>query len=136
MSEQATVNIPKDVLEPIVRAQVTAGILKAFGDPAKLIEAVVDKAMKQKVDDSGKVNSSDYYNKHDLLELLAKQEIHKIAHEMLREFVAQKRPMIEKAVKDAMSKKSGAFSKALVDGLANSVSSDFKFTCNVNMLRD
>lgn len=136
MSGQATVNIPTDVLEPIVKAQVTAGTLKAFGDPAKLIEAVVGRAINQKVDSDGKVNEYSSCNKYDFIEILAQKAIHKIAHEMLAEFVQQQRPKIEKAVKDALAKKTGAFSKALVDGMAQAVTSSWSFKCDVNFPRD
>jgi hypothetical protein len=110
--------------------------LKAFGDPTKLIEAVVQRAISQKVDDEGKVNQYGHYNKHDLVEILAQQAIHKIAREMLAEFVGQQRPKIEKAVKDALAKKTGAFSKALVDGMAKAVTSSWSFKCDVNFPRD
>ena len=136
MAEQATVNIPRDVLEPIVRAQVTAGVLRAFGDPAELIEQVVARSLTQKVDSDGKVNTYDSYNKYDVAEVLAKQAIHKMTKEMLAEFVEQQRPKIEAAVKSALAKKSGAFAKALVDGLQRSVSAEWSFKCDMALSRD
>ena len=56
MSEQSTFQIPKDVIEPILQAQVTAAVLASLGDRGAIIEKAVAAILNQKVDHDGKVS--------------------------------------------------------------------------------
>ena len=136
MAENATVNIPRDILEPIVRAQITAGIMQHFGKPEELIQKVVESSLKQKVDSNGNINSSSYSNTHDLIEVLSSKVIHEIAKDMLKEFIEQQRPLIEKHMRAAFAKRASPFAKAAADGLMQAMKSEWSFKCNVTMPRD
>jgi len=136
MAENATVNIPKDILEPIVRAQVTAGIMQHFGKPEEIIRKVVEASLARKVNSNGDVSSSNYENSHDLIEVLSSKVIHKIAKEMLTEFLETQRPVIEKHMRAQFAKKASPFAKAAADGLMQAMKSEWSFKCNVSMPRD
>lgn len=132
MAENATVNIPNDVIEPIVRAQVTAGIIAALGHPEQLIAQVVDQALKQKVSSKGVVGDR-YDNKHDLIEVLARNAIHDMTRAALSAWVEQQRPKIEEHVRKALARKESAFAKALVDGLVSATKSTWNFSCSIQI---
>ncbi len=136
MTETATVNIPKDVLEPIVRSQVAAGIVEALGKPEQLISKVVAQALKQKVDSKGSVSTHNYDNRYDLIELLATNGIHSVVRESLGKWIEEQRPAIEAQVKKALSRKESAFAKALVEGLITATRSEWSFKCNINFKED
>ncbi len=136
MAETATVNIPKDVLEPIVRSQVAAGIVEALGKPEQLISKVVAQALKQKVNSKGNVSNHDYENRHDLIELLATNGIHSVVRESLTKWVEEQRPAIEAQVKKALSRKESAFARALVEGLITATRSQWRFECNISFKED
>ena len=131
----ATVNIPKDVLEPIIHAQVAAGITAAIGDPAELIRKIVEVAMKRKVDADGKVNSSSYYNTHNMVELLAEKAIHQVVRETIIAGVDEQRPAIKDSVRKALARKASPFAKALMDGLTKSMTQNWSFNCEIKLER-
>jgi hypothetical protein len=136
MSEQASVNIPKDLLEPIIRQHIQAGVVAAVGDPAKLIETVIERMLKQKVNREGKVESNECYNRYDLIELVAQDAIHKAAKAAVEAYVNDQRPAIEAAVRKAIERKTGAFAKALVDGLVSACKQSWKLNCEFTLPRD
>lgn len=133
MAEQATVNIPKDILEPIVRAQVTAWIIKAFGDPAELIASVVERALSQKVDETGKVSSYQSENKFTMIEALSRKMIHEIAKRMLQDYMETQRPKIEKALKATLSRQHGKFGTAMIEGLTKAIDNKYRFECSLSI---
>lgn len=128
----ATINVPKDVIEPIVRAQVAAGIVDALGDPADLIAKVVGYALKQKVNAQGVASDRDYDNKHDLVELMATKGIHAVVRESLTKWIEEQRPAIEEQVQKALAKKESAFARALVNGLVEATKQDWGFKCDIH----
>jgi len=129
----ATVTIPRDVIEPIVRQQVVAGIVAALGDPTRLISHVVERALSKKVNREGKVDSYEYSNKYDLIDIVAQKTITRIAQESIVEFVESRRADIKAEVEKAISRKKGAFAKSLVDGMANAFQQSWQFECNITM---
>lgn len=129
----ATVNIPKDVLEPILRQQVAAEVTAALGNPADLIAKVVEFALSQKVNADGKRSSYEHDNRHSFIEVAAKNAIHKAVHEILAQWIEEQRPAIAKHVEAALGRRKSAFAKALVEGLANSVKSSWTFNCEINL---
>jgi len=136
MADIATVNIPSDVLEPIVRSQVAAGIVKALGEPELLISKVVALALKQKVCNDGSVSSRSYDNRCDLIELIATKGIHAVVRESLTKWVEEQRPAIEQQVKKALARKESKFAKALVDGLVEATKSTWGFKCDIHFPED
>ena len=133
MADDATFKIPKEVIEPIVREQITAGVVAALGNPSELIATVIDRAMKQKVNDSGRVDKSDYYNRHNLVEVLATKAIHEATKAAIVAWVEKSKPAIQEQVEKALTRRKTAFAKALVDGLVSSTRQSWSFTCNVGL---
>ena len=133
MAEQASVNIPKDLLEPIIREHIHAGIVAALGDPAALISQVVEQTLSRKVNHAGDVSQYSHDNKYSLIEAVARNAIHAACKRAVESFIEERRPDIEKAVKAAISKRTGAFSKALVDGLVEASRQSWSFQCNITM---
>ncbi len=133
MAEQATVNIPKDILEPIVRAQVTAGIIKAFGDPAELIASVVERALSQKVAEDGKVSNYQSENKFTVIEALSRKMINEIAKQMLQDYMQTQRPKIEKALKATLARQHGKFATAMIEGLTKAIDNKYRFECSLSI---
>jgi len=89
MADNATVSIPNDILEPVIRAQVAAGITAQLGNPEVLIQKIVSNAMSQKVNSEGKVSRESYSNRHDLIELLAGRAIRAIVDDVLTSWIGQ-----------------------------------------------
>ena len=132
-NSEATFKIPNDVIEPIVKEQVVAGVLAALGDPSKLITKVVERAIAQKVNREGKIDRCDFYNKYSMVEVLAEKAIHQVTMEAIVAWVGKNRPAIQAQVEKALSRKTSPFARALIDGLSQAVQQSWKFTCNINL---
>lgn len=118
MSEsQATVNIPRDVLEPIVRQQVAAGIIAAMGDPTEIVTELVSQSFNRKVDSVGKVSQYSCDNKYSMIEVVCRKAIDKVVQECIQEFVEVQRKAIKENVEKALARRNSAVARALVDGL-------------------
>ena len=132
-NSEATFKIPNDVIEPIVKEQVVAGVLAALGDPSKLITKVVERAIAQKVNREGKIDRCDFYNKYSMVEVLAEKAIHQVTMEAIAAWVEKNKPAIQAQVEKALSRKTSPFARALIDGLSQAVQQSWKFTCNINL---
>ena len=130
MNEQASVNIPKDILEPIIRQHIAAGVIAAIGDPAELIRSVVDRAIKTKVDRAGKVSDNNYNNNNDLIETVSRNVVIEATRKAIERYVAEQQPAIEAAVEKELKRHTGQFAKALVTGLVQSTKQIWKVECN------
>jgi hypothetical protein len=60
MADNPTFQIPKDVIEPIIQAHVTAAVSAALLDKEKIIEQAVCQVLNRKVDSDGKASSYSY----------------------------------------------------------------------------
>lgn len=129
MAEQASVNIPKDLLEPIIRQHIAAGVVSAIGDPSRLIAAVVERAIKTKVDNEGKVSDSSYCNNYDLIEVVSRNAIVKAARKAIENYIAEQEPLIVAAVEKELKRSTGKFAKALVDGFVSSTKQRWDLKC-------
>lgn len=127
--EQASVNIPKDLLEPIIRQHIAAGVVAAIGDPARLIQGVVERAVKTKVDNEGKVSDSSYCNSHDLIEVVCRNTIIRATKAAIENFIAKQEPLIVAAVEKELRKSTSKFAKALVDGFVTSAKQRWNVDC-------
>lgn len=132
MSDNAQLPIPKDLLEPFLKQAVSASILQLMGDNGmSFISAAVQHALSDKVDENGKKQSSDYYNKTTYVEYLAKSTIQKIALETVNRMAEEMRPSIEEAVKGNLKKSSSKLAKTLVDGVIGNLGSKWSLNLTV-----
>lgn len=127
--EQASVNIPKDLLEPIIRQHIAAGVVAAIGDPATLIRQLVEKAASEKVDMNGEVSRYSSDNKYSFIEAVATRTLHESIKAAIVEYVKEQRPAIQAAVKSHLAKRTSAVAKALVDGLIASTEQRWDLKC-------
>lgn len=136
MPEKATVNIPDDVLLPILQSQVQAGIVAALGSPEDLITKVVENHLKSKVGSDGKKSRYSYDDKHDLIEVMSRACIQKAVRQALQDWVDEKRPAIEEQVKKGLRRKEGVFARAMVDGLVTAIKQSWSFNCEITLGKD
>lgn len=117
--------IPNAVLEPYIKAAVSASIAAALGDGVKIIEVAVQSALMKKVDERGKVNDSSYHNKYNIMDIIATESIQKIARETIQEMAEEMRPEIRAQIQKHIKSKSGEIAGTLVNGLMDSLKSEW-----------
>lgn len=120
--------VDKALVEPIIREQIAAAVVAQLGDTTELVRKMVMVSLSKKVDEEGNVNSSSYYNKHDLIESLAGKAIREAAAAAVRKVIADQQPAIEKAVADHLRKSPKETAAAIVAAFAKGVGSDYRLT--------
>ncbi len=133
MPETSTISIPKDVLEPIIQAHVTAAIATALGDRSRLVEQCVAHALTKKVDEKGVVNQQDYYNKTEFLRWLVDDAIRTAATNAVREHIAGDIEAVKLAVAKEMKNQKSAMTKELLAGIAKAAVSMSRFQIAVTV---
>lgn len=124
--------IPNAVLEPYIKSAVATAIAASLGDGAKLVEAVVQRALTDKVDENGNRNTSDYYNKHLLVDIVSRKAIQEIARETIRGLAEEMRPKIKEQVEKHIKTQSSKLAQALVDGLIGSLKTSWSVTVKID----
>jgi len=124
MSDLANIVLSKDLIEPIVRAQLQASIVSALGRADQLVGQVVQTVMNQKVDSDGK--PSQYGSATPLISWMADKAIKEAALEAIKEWFADHRDEIKAQIVDAMKKNQKGMAEAYVLSLANAISAQHR----------
>lgn len=130
----ASLQIDPQLIEQITKKTLEAMITANLGNPEVLIEKIVEKALKTKVNSCGNIGTSSYENSHDLIEVIAAKTIQDMAKKIVVEFVEQKAGLIKEAVKKELEKpdRSRQIAKAILDATEESIKSTWNFQCNIN----
>lgn len=118
MSENATIQIPDDVLKPIIEANIKSSVLSALnGKRDALIEGAVSHCLNVKVDSRGK---PDNYGKN-WIDWAITDAVQTVAKEALKEAVEAMRPVIKKRVQTVFKSDKSPIVRGLVDSMVESI---------------
>lgn len=118
----ASVNIPTEVVETVVRQQISTAIASALGDPDRVVASLVRGVINQQVDSNGNVPRYSSDAKYSLVEVLANKTIQKALKEALEEFVEKQQPKIKKAVATYLKENHKTVSEQIVHAMATGMS--------------
>lgn len=106
MADNATIQIPKDLLEPAIQAQISKALIEAMSFKTDVLGALAEKMLLQKVDSDGR--PSTYSNSQTwvqwLTESMTKEAIRQAIMAQGEEFKANVRAAVEKELKKPNSK--------------------------------
>ena len=131
-------NIDKELVSTIMTKQIQAVIASSIGDPEEFITGVVKMALRQKVDENGKVSRYSSDNKCDFLDFLTADTVRKAAKELLEEWLIEKKDVLKEVLKKELDKKSthNKMIKAFVDTFEKSISYYWNFKADIKFERD
>jgi hypothetical protein len=118
MSENATLNVPKDVLEPIVKAHITKAVIEALGINGRtIVESAVEALLTMKVDSQG--NRSRYDGRDDKMwiDWAVAEAAQKAAKAAIGEHFKANESAIKKAIVKELGKTGSPLAKSLADSL-------------------
>lgn len=127
MAETASVNIPTDLIKPVIEAEVQAAIIRGLGHSDQLIRNMVTHILERKVDENGK---DCHYSRENLLDVLAKKAIKDAVKLMVDEWVKSQMPFIQKQLETELSKKKNGLAALMTQGLADALKSGWRFQVN------
>lgn len=101
MSENiVSMNIDKNLIKPIVEAQMKQAILDNMGDIKEYMQQLIEIALNEKCDIKGNTNCSSYDKKYTYIDVLLNNAIRKTAQEAIQEFMVQESKAFKKAFKN------------------------------------
>lgn len=112
MSDIAKIELSKDLIEPIVRAQLQASIVSAMGRADLLVAQVVNTVMNSKVDSNG--NRSNYNSDIPLITWMAEKAIKEAAMEAIKEWFADNKDEMKKHLRTAIQKNAKGMAESFV----------------------
>jgi pullulanase/glycogen debranching enzyme len=125
MSSQPTLHIPKDVIDPIIQASITAAILSGLGDQSKVVASAISSILSQKVDpNSGQVNSYQSHNTVSWIDWALGQQVRESAKAAIIEHLANNQDLVKKQLTAELSKKNSVLAKQLVEAMAKGMSNE------------
>jgi len=126
-----TLQVDKCLVEPVIKAQIQAAIVRELGQTERLVEKVVAQALTVKVNSEGKHSKSSYRNEFTYLNWLTGDVIRRAAKEAIREYIEEVRDEIKVEVAKQIRKRSNDFATALVSGLADALKASWRFDVKV-----
>lgn len=127
--DNVNIQISKDLIAPIIENKIKLAVLEALGDDKKLIMNVVETVLSLKVDETGKRQSSDYYNKFNFIDIVLKQGIENACKEAIKEFINENKEAIKEETKKQLCSKKGLgmFVDSFLSGMLKASESDYRF---------
>lgn len=132
---EVSVNIGKDLVQPIVEAKIQAAIVESLSGFEGLVDRAVARMMTQKVGHDGKVSQYSSDNKYPFIEIVCQQRIQEAVRAALEVWLEKKEPQILAAVEKEMNRRTGSLAKEFVAGLQDSIKSTWSTKVNVSFAR-
>lgn len=114
-----TLNIPQDVINPIIQANISAAILAAMGDGSKVVANAITTILSTKVDpNSGNVHSYQSQNTVPWIDWAMGNAVRESAKAAIIEYLADHQEEVKKHLAAELSKKNSPLAKSLVEAMA------------------
>ena len=133
MQEMAKIELSKDIIEPIVRAQLQASIVSAMGRSDQLVSQVVQTMLSSSVDGEGRPSNRDYGK--PLITWMAEKAIKDAALEAIKEWFAANKTKLQAQIKDALTKNSKLIAEKFVMGLEDQAQKNHTINITVDLTK-
>jgi uncharacterized membrane protein YheB (UPF0754 family) len=118
MADDPTFKIPRDVIQPIIEAKVSAALIEALGNQDWLVKNCIAKVLDEKVNDNG-TKCDNYYrdNAPTFLQWALRSCVQASIKRILEEQIALHKEEITKALKSELERKNSPLVKQLIQGM-------------------
>lgn len=115
---EPTFQIPKDIIEPIIQAHVSAAVTEALSDKGAVIEKAVSMVLNRKVDRDGTPSNSSYAET-TWIQWAMQNAVRKAVLAAIEEQVSFHKEALKKAIAEelGLGKKHSPLAKSLISGM-------------------
>ena len=113
-----TLQIPKDIIEPIIQAEITKAIIEAMGPKQAVMQHAIASILNVKVDGEGKPAS---YGGAPWIDWVIGKEIRASATAAIVEHLATHGETIKKQLTAELAKKNSPMVKQLIEGMVGAM---------------
>jgi NH3-dependent NAD+ synthetase len=116
--ENASLQLPRDLIEGAVKSHVSAAVVAALADHKKLLDVIVTKTLSAKVQSDGTPGRG-YAGEKEFIEWLMDSLLRNTVTKVMNEEMEKFRPEIQKCLSQHLNKKKSALCKQLADSMVN-----------------
>lgn len=135
MADQATLQIPQDILRPLIEAKVHESLAGALGDQSGILRRVVDAVINVKVDSEGKVDTYGSSRGYTFIQWLVEDCLKKAVRKAIESELEKHQEIIKAALIAEFRKKNSPLIKQLVEqmatGMTAAVANKYRFNVTV-----
>ena len=113
-----TFQIPQDVIQPIIQANITAAIAQALGGSANVMEKAISTILSTRVDCEGKPSSYSHPSHRSWLDWAVGDAIRKAARAAIEEQIGTLQAALKEQMIAQLTKKNSPLIKQIAEGLA------------------
>ena len=133
MAENATLALPKDLIEPIIQTHIQAALAEAF-DKNAIISKMAWQILNQKVDSTGKPADREYNVAGTFLEVSINKMMREAFTEMLAGEMEKHKETLKVYLAKEMGKSNSKLVKAIAEGLVEGlVTNGLRYHLTVDM---
>lgn len=118
----ATLQVPNDVIDPIIRAEVTRAIIEAMGNKGNILTTAIAGILATQVDGEGKVSSYSSDRGRSWLDWAIGNALRSAAKDAITEVMTTHKETIKAAMVVELQKKNSPLVKQLIEGMVNAAS--------------
>lgn len=118
MAENPTLQIPRDVIEPIIQAHITESILRALGGQQELVKQAIHFAMNVQVDYQGKPAT---YNGQPWLTWAMTQSLQNAAKAAIEDHLAKNGEIIKRQLAKELKDSKSPLAKQLIEAMVGNM---------------
>jgi len=113
----ATLQVPHDVIDPIVRAEVTKAIIEAMGNRAELLTQAIASVLNAAVDSEGKFSNYSSDRNRTWIDWAVGHAIRAAAKEAITEVLTLHKEKIKQSMVRMLQQKNSPLLKQLAEGM-------------------
>lgn len=121
MAENATIQIPKDLLEPAIQAQISKALIDAMSLKTDVLGALAERMLTQKVDNEGKPTNSNYSGTQTWVQWLTENMTREAIKEAIKAQGEEFKSLVRAAVEKELKKPNSKLVKEISEGAALAV---------------
>ena len=118
----ATLQVPHDVIDPIVKAEVTKAVIEAMGNKGAILTEAIASILNTKVNGEGKIDSYNHRDSQSWLDWAIGNGLRSAAKEAITVVMEQHKEVIKAAMIAQLKQKNSPLVKQLVEGIINAAS--------------
>lgn len=122
MAEDPTFKIPRDVIQPIIEAKVSAALIEALGNQQWLVQNCIAKVLDEKVNDNGGKAESYYADRSPtFLQWALRSCVQASIKRILNEEIEKHKDAITDSLRKELARKNSPMLKQLIDSMAGGI---------------
>lgn len=133
--QQPTFQIPKEIIEPIIKAHVNEAVMRALDGPGAVVAKAISTVLTMKVRDDGSPDGYNSTNSPTFIDWCVRDCIKKAARAAIEEELAKHTDRLKASMVAEMQRKNSPLIKQLADGLIGAIThpETFKWRLHIQL---